>query len=141
MDNAAGLLGLAKKAGKIEIGEESVSTAVRQGRARLIMSAGDASASSAEHAKNLAAPTGIVSIVLPYEKSDLGALLGRGSPGILALTDLGLALSFVEKLAAAHPGQYDDAVSLLRKKQARASERKSSAGGASGNSGKRRTNR
>ena len=141
MDNAAGLLGLAKKAGKIEIGEDSVSTAVRQGRARLIMSAGDASENSIEHARNLAAPTGIVSVVLPYGKDDLGALLGRGSPGILALTDTGLALSFVEKLEAAHPGGYEDAVDLLRKKRARASERKSAAGRTSGNSGKRRTNR
>lgn len=139
MDNAAGILGLAKKAGKLEIGEESVSTAVRLSRARLIMSASDASANSRAHAVNLADSGGTVMIVLPYGKEELGALLGRGSPGIMALTDLGMALSFTEKLAAAHPQEYDDAVAALKKKKARRDERRSAAGGATGNPAKRRT--
>ncbi|MBO4831596.1 MAG: ribosomal L7Ae/L30e/S12e/Gadd45 family protein [Oscillospiraceae bacterium] len=139
MDNAAGILGLAKKAGKLEIGEESVSTAVRQNRARLIMSANDASASSREHAENLAASGGTVMIVLPYGKEELGALLGRGSPGIIALTDLGMALSLTDKLAAAHPQEYDGAAAALKKKKTRRDERKAAAGSASGNPAKRRT--
>ena len=141
MDNAAGILGLAKKAGKLEIGEESVSTAVRQSRARLIMSASDASAGSKEHADNLAASSGTVRIVLPYGKDELGSLLGRGSPGLIALTDLGMALSLAEKLAASHPQEYDDAVAALKKKQARREERKNASGRASGNPAKRRTNK
>ena len=140
MDNAAGILGLAKKAGKLEIGEESVSTAVRQSRARLIMSAADASANSRSHAEHLAGTGGTVMIVLPYGKDELGALLGRGSPGIMALTDLGMALSFTEKLEAAHPEEYGDAVAALKKKKARRDERQT-AGRTAGNPAKRRTNK
>ena len=139
MDNAAGVLGLAKKAGQIEIGEESVSTVVRLCKARLILSASDASDNSKEHAKNLAAEVGAVSVELPYDKAFLGSLLGRGSPGIMAITDLGLAVSFIGKLNAAYPGRYRDAEAALKLKQARAKERKANTGRAPGDSGKRRT--
>ena len=139
MDNAAGVLGLAKRAGKIEIGEESVSAVVRLCKARLILSASDASENSKEHARNLAGEVGAVCAELPYDKAFLGALLGRGSPGIMAMTDLGFALSFIEKLNAAYPGRYQDAEAALRRKQTRANERKAKTGRAPGDSGKRRT--
>ena len=137
MDNTAGLLGLAKKAGKLEIGEESVSSAVRLSKARLIMSASDASASSKRHAQNLADSGGAVWITLPYDKSALGGLLGRGTPGILAITDTGLAASFAAKLALLKPDEYTDCAARLQKKLARANERKAIA--AAGNPVKRRT--
>ena len=38
---------------------------------------------------------------LPQDKAQLGALLGRGSPGILAVTDPGLAGSVRRALAEA----------------------------------------
>ena len=42
MNSALHLLGIARKAGRLEVGEEPVAAAVRAGHARLVLVAGDA---------------------------------------------------------------------------------------------------
>ena len=139
MDNCLGLLGLAKKAGILEIGDDKVTDAAGLSKVRLIMSASDASPKSAQRAEYLAEAGGSVYIELPYTKEELGAVLGRGMPGMLAITDVGMAESFVEKLAAARGG-YDGALSALKVKKARAEERRRIRDGEGKNkAGKRRT--
>ena len=46
MNSALHLLGIARKAGRLEIGEEPVAAAVRAGHARLVLVAGDAAENS-----------------------------------------------------------------------------------------------
>ena len=79
MNNA--LLGLAKKAGLLEIGEDSVTRAVRAHKACVIFTASDASpnAPAPRRAAGRTAP------LPPREpslaKEELGALVGRRTPG------------------------------------------------------------
>ena len=104
MDNK--LLGLAKKAGLLEIGGDCVEHAARLGKARVILSAKDAADSSKRRAAMYADRYGLVHLVLPSEKHELGAIVGRGSPGMLTILDAGLAAKYVSALAMTDPTQY-----------------------------------
>jgi ribosomal protein L7Ae-like RNA K-turn-binding protein len=142
-DNTLNLLGMAKKAGMLEIGSDSVVACARGGKARLIISASDASENSLRSAENCAAAAGAALITVPYTKDDIGAVVGRGSPGMLAITDIGMACAFAEKLSRSYPDKYDQACAVLKEKAQRASSRKSSTKERNSNigKGKRRMNK
>ena len=118
MEKSLSFLGLAKRAGKIELGAESVQEAVLKKKAVLILSAADASANSVKQAKRLAENANIEYMVLPYEKADLGEMLGRGLPGMAAVTDLGFASAFAEKLSGETEGRYENTVKVLKERAA-----------------------
>lgn len=113
MEKSLNFIGLIKKAGKLEIGTESVEAAAGAGKAKLILSAADASKNSIKQAQKAADLAKTEHIVLPYEKSDIGAMVGRGLPGMLAVTDEGFASALAEKLNVDFSGRYDDTVKKL----------------------------
>ena len=139
MDNR--LLGIAKKAGLLEIGDESVGHAARIGKAKVIMSACDASDGSKRRAHGYAQAYGAIHLILPSSKEELAAVIGRGSPGMLALLDAGLASKYVSQLALDDAAQYGVAASLLAEKAERALRRRAEARAHLRNkrTGKRRT--
>ena len=124
MSAALTFLGLAEKSGRLVIGEESCGTAARAKKAKLILLAHDAGRSSAVRAQNYSEAAKCPLVTLPYSKADLGNMLGRGSPGMLAVTDVGIADAFMKKLAAEHPGIYDDISESLAFEADRAARRR-----------------
>ena len=121
MSAALTFLGLAEKSGKLVIGEESCGIAARAKKAKLILSAADAGRSSLVRAENYSEAAKCPLVALPYSKAELGSILGRGAPGMLAVTDAGMASAFMKKLAAERPGAYDevsDALALKAEKAA-----------------------
>ena len=88
------LLGLAKKAGRLEIGEEPVGAAARAHQARVLLLAADAAPNTVR--------------------------LGRSSCAMLAVTDFGFAAALAEKLAARDEERYGPAAQQLRAKADRA---------------------
>ncbi|MBR6951560.1 MAG: 50S ribosomal protein L7 [Oscillospiraceae bacterium] len=125
MDKCLHLLGLARKAGALEIGEECVSAGVERVRVRCILSASDASEGSVKRAAFMAREASVPHLVLPYGKMELSQAVGRGSPGMLAFTDTGLAAAFTSELAKTDPG-FAPAAERMALKRKRAEERKSS---------------
>jgi ribosomal protein L7Ae-like RNA K-turn-binding protein len=115
MDRNLSLLGIAKKAGLLAVGGEAVCSAARKGKARLIMTACDASDGAVRRARWNSEEGGAVYITVPYTKFELGSITGRGSPGTVAFLDSGLAAGFVKGLAETQEN-YCDAVGLLEKK-------------------------
>lgn len=99
MDKALSFLGIAKKAGLLAIGSEATAISARQGKARLIITATDASAGSVRRATANAKAAEIECIAVPYTRFEIGNITGRGSPGVLAILDKGLAEGFKGKLA------------------------------------------
>ena len=99
--NALGLLGLARKAGKLELGEEPVGAACRGRRARLVLLAADAAENTADKAARLSQTADAPCVRAPAGKEELGAALGRRSCAVLALTDEGFAKALLEKLGEA----------------------------------------
>lgn len=97
--NALGLLGLARKAGRLELGEEPVSAACRGRRARLVLLASDAAENTAERAQRLARTSNARCVRSSFTKAELGAALGRKVCAVLALTDEGFASAFLKKVS------------------------------------------
>jgi len=98
MNNNLRILGLAKKAGLLAIGTESVTEAARQKKAAAILSASDASDRSKRQAHRNSEDCGAIHIIVPYTKMELAAVIGRGEPGMIAILDKGLADKFTEEL-------------------------------------------
>lgn len=113
MDNVMRLLGIARKAGRVEIGEEPVAAAVRARKARLIAVAADAAENSVRRASHFAQGGNVPWVRVPYGKGALGGAVGRSSCAMLALTDVGLASALVEKLARQDPSRYAPAAEAL----------------------------
>lgn len=110
------LLGLARKAGKLELGEEPVGALCRARHARLVMLASNASPNTYRRAAHFGEAGNVLHISLPHTKEDLGFCFGRGSVAMLALSDAGLAASLMEKLAKMDPDRYGPAAGQLRTK-------------------------
>ena len=117
------LLGLARKAGRLEVGEEPVGAACRAHHARLVLLASDAAPNSCRRAAHFGQAGNVLFLELPFTKAELGFVLGRGSCAMLALTDAGFAASVLEKLADRDPERYGPAAQQLREKADRMLQR------------------
>lgn len=116
------LLGLAKKAGRLEIGEEPVGAVCRAHHARLVLLAADAAPNTRRRAAHFGEAGNVLFLELPFTKAELGFTLGRSSCAMLALTDAGFAASILEKLAA-RDDRYGPAALQLREKADRMLQR------------------
>ena len=123
MDNILSMLGLAHRAGRVEIGEEPVGAACRARQAKLVLIAGNAAPNTFRRAAHFGEAGNVLWLSLPQSKEELGFALGRGSVAMLALTDIGFAASIVKKLAAADPKKYGAAAASLDTKAAKALQR------------------
>ena len=125
MDKALNYLSLARKAGRIELGEEPVGAAARAKKARLILVASDAGDHSWRRAKSFVAGTEQLCLKVPFTKDQLGQSIGRTSLAMAAFTDPAMALAFVKALG--DPQKYQEALEALDKKAARIRQRQKEA--------------
>ena len=98
VDKALNYLALARKAGRIELGEEPVGSAARAQHARLVVVAQDASDHTWRRAKSFVAGTGQLCVKAPFSKEEMGMAVGRQSLAIACFTDPALALAFTKAL-------------------------------------------
>lgn len=117
------LLGLAKKAGKLEIGEEPVGAVCRAHRAKLLLLAADAAPNTCRRAAHFGQAGNVLFLTLPQTKAEIGFQLGRNAVAMMALVDSGFAGAIGEKLAALDPEQYAAAASQLSQKAERQRQR------------------
>lgn len=117
------LLGLAKKAGRLEIGEEPVGAACRSRQARLVLLAADAAPNTRRRAAHFGEAGNVLWLETPFDKGQLGFILGRSSCAMLALTDAGFSAAVAEKLAARDPDRYGPAAQQLRNRADRVLQR------------------
>ena len=121
MNKALNYLGLARRGGLAELGEEPVGAIARAGKAYVILVAGDASDHTWRRAKSYAAGTDQQCIRLKCSKDEMGMAVGRTSLAIAAITDVQLALALVNALG--EPEAYKDALEVLNQKAAKAKKR------------------
>ena len=125
MDKALTYLALARKAGFAELGEEPVGVAAREGHARLVLVASDASDHTWRRAKSFVAGTRQQLIRLNSTKDEMGFAIGRTALAIAAITDVGLALSLVKSLdPVKHQSQREVLEEMAQKAQQRRQEAK-----------------
>ena len=114
MEHILSMIGLAKKAGCVEIGEEPVGSAARSKHARVILVAAYAFEQTGA----------CLCLTIPADKDALGRALGRSSCAMVAVTDVGFADAIVKKLAVMDPEHYEQASQRLQIKARRAMERR-----------------
>ena len=121
MDKALNYLSLARKAGRIELGEEPVGAAARAKKARLILVASDAGDHSWRRAKSFVTGTEQLCMKVPFTKDQMGQAIGRTALAIAAFTDPAIALAFVKALG--NPEKYKEALESLDKRSQRIRQR------------------
>ena len=121
MDKALNYLSLARKAGRIELGEEPVGAVARANKARLILVASDAGDHTWRRAKSFTAGTEQICMKVPFTKDQLGEAIGRTALAMAAFTDPALALAFVKALG--DPVKYKDILESLDKRAKRIRQR------------------
>ena len=125
MDKALNYLALARKAGRIELGEEPVGAAARAQHALLVVVAGDASDHTWRRAKSFVAGTDQQCIRVDFTKEQMGEVTGRSALALAAFTDPAMALAFVKALA--QPAKYADVLASLDKRTKRIQQRQAEA--------------
>ncbi|NCB52495.1 MAG: 50S ribosomal protein L7 [Clostridia bacterium] len=113
-----------RKAGRLEIGETNTGAAVRDGRAKLVLVAADASDNARKRADGYLMGHRALLVPLPYTKDDLSELLGKGGCSMAAVTDIGLAEAFVSALADDDPARYGETAQEIGRRNDRAVKRR-----------------
>ncbi len=125
MDKALNYLGLARKAGLVELGEEPVNAVTRAGKASLVIVAGDASPHTWRRANSFVAGTDQKVLRTGFTKDELGLATGRKELAIAAFTDAALALAFVNALG--QPEQHSAVIEALQSRVDRQKQRQKEA--------------
>ena len=125
MDKALNYVGLARRGGLIELGEEPVGAVARARKARLVVVAQDASDHTWRRAKSFVAGSEQICLRIPYTKDQLGQAVGRMELALAAFTDPALALAFCKALE--HPDRYKTEIESLEKLSTRIRQRKKEA--------------
>ena len=121
------LIGLCLRGRNLEVGEEPVEAVARARDARVLLLASDAADNTARRVRRFAEMGQCVWLRVPFTKRELGLATGRASAAVAAITDIGLAVAVVRRLAEAEPEKYDEDLAKLELKAKRAAERKSEA--------------
>lgn len=85
-----GMLSIAMKAGRLEVGEARVTEATRSGRTHLVILAADASENTKKKFKNMTDFRSLPLIVAETKES-LGRIVGREFAVVIAVADKGFA--------------------------------------------------
>lgn len=99
-DKGLNYIGIMRKAGACAAGENDSGIACRSGKAKILLLASDASENAVSRAQGFVYGRGIPLGTLPYDKTELGNILGRGVTSMFAVTDLGLADALMKALSA-----------------------------------------
>ena len=92
------LLGLARRARLLQIGEEPVGIACRSGKARLLLVARDAGDHTFRRARSFVSGSKCPYVCVPFTKDELGDGLGCNACALCTLLDPAFAKSFLEAL-------------------------------------------
>lgn len=113
-----------RKAGRLEIGETNTGSAVRLGKARLVIIASDASENARKRAESFVAGRRALLVEVPYTRDELADCLGKSGCSMAAATDFGLSSAFLGELAAAQPERYGPLSEEMKRRADKAARRK-----------------
>ena len=125
MDKALNYLALARKGGRIELGEEPVGAVARAKKARLIVVASDATDHTWRRAQSFVAGSEQICLRVPFSKDQIGQAIGRTELALAAFTDPALALAFIKALN--QPDRYKAELESLDRRTKRIQQRQQEA--------------
>jgi len=124
MDKVLHMIGIAKRAGQVAVGEEPVGAVARARDARLILVAENAADNTLRRAQHFADAGQCILLTVPYGKDELGSATGVTAAAMLAVTDIGLAGAIVDKLAENNAERYGSAAERMHIKAQRILQRR-----------------
>lgn len=92
----SGMMGLARRAGKLTFGFDAVLEDIAAGKAKAAFLSSDASARTAGGVKEKCAARGVRLAALPLSKTALGRAIGRDDVAVVAITDRSFADRLIE---------------------------------------------
>ena len=92
------LLGIARRAGRLDLGTEAVRDAVRKHRAALVLLASDVSPRTASNTSSSAQQAGIPARTIRPTMNEVEAALGKRA-GVIAVNDMGFAKKLLALIA------------------------------------------
>ena len=98
MSKALNYMGIAKKAGMLETGEENAGMEIRAGKAKLLVLAKDASENARRRAEGFVFDTNVPLIESPFSKEEISIATGKNGCSMLVFKDIGLAERFAQSL-------------------------------------------
>ena len=102
-DKSLGLLGLMRRAGALEIGEDNSALTVKSGKAKLLLLSSDVSESARRKAEGFCYGRSVQIVSLESTREAMGAAIGLRTCSILAVTDIGFANALMKELAKQQP--------------------------------------
>ena len=105
-DKALGLLGLMRRAGAIELGEDNSAEAVRAGKAKVLLFSSDVSETARRKMLGISHGRNVETVPVHYTREELGSALGVKSCAMAALTDMGFSNALMKELAVRSPEEY-----------------------------------
>jgi ribosomal protein L7Ae-like RNA K-turn-binding protein len=93
------LLGLARRAGAVAVGTQRVREALRAGRAKLVLVAGDAAQPQRKKVEGIAVKRGVPRVIVA-DRIALGAAVGEPPLSAVAVTEAGFAQRLLQYLEA-----------------------------------------
>lgn len=116
-------MGLMRKAGKLEPGEDRTGDAIKEGRARVVLLSSDISDNARGRVERQLQGRRALLVQLPYTRDDIESITGV-SCGAAAVTDFGFAEAFLSALAADDPVKYGDVSVEMKRRADKAAKRK-----------------
>ena len=95
-DKLLGLMGLARRAGRLTCGSDAVLRDIAAGKALSVLLAGDASPRTVNNIRVACEKTGTGVFMVPFDKLALGHATGRGETAVAAVTDKAFSLRVQE---------------------------------------------
>lgn len=123
-DKTLGLLGLMRRAGAIQIGEDNTADAVHAGKAKLLLLASDAPEKARRRAEGYVFGHRTQTVPLHYTGEELAGALGTGGCAMAAVTDIGFANALMKGLSQQYPDRYSAIMAETDKRCAKAARRK-----------------
>lgn len=107
-EKLSGLIGMARRAGRLILGTDAVKESLASGKAQLVLLAADLSAKSEKELRFAAGNTPLAATGIT--KEEMGRITGRQTPvGVAATEDKGFAAAMIK---AAHSGNEEDDIWL-----------------------------
>lgn len=97
-DKALGLIGLARRAGKLTAGQEACAEAAKEKQACLLLAAADVSERTYRNLARAAQQAEIPVLRLAFGMEEVSRACGRKKTGVLAVTDQGFASALLREL-------------------------------------------
>ncbi|PWW06439.1 ribosomal protein L7Ae-like RNA K-turn-binding protein [Paenibacillus cellulosilyticus] len=99
MSKALSHLGMAMRAGKLVTGDDTVLKSIRQGKAHLVIVAGDASDNTKKKYRDKCGYYN-VKLAEAFDRVELGKAIGKEARVLVAVTDAGFARMIVGQLSS-----------------------------------------